>query len=164
MKRLTILLTLFLSCIFFLSQLQAQRTSVGIMGGASFPILDNGFGVHVGIHPSYRLNSYLSLEGQASFTTNFIDAGFLSGQTSRDQFIQLLAGPRIYLSPRDSKNRYYFNLLLGWGARVSALRLLDDYNNYFGYSGGFYAQFSHWILGVGYETPQNIFFKIGYQL
>ncbi len=164
MKRLTILLTLFLSCTFFLTQLQAQRTSVGIMGGASFPILDNGLGVHIGIHPSYSLNSYVSLEGQASFTTNFIEDAFLSGETSRDQFMQFLAGPRFYFSSETSKNRYFMNVLVGWGARISTLSYRDNYNNYFGYSTGFYGQFSNWVMGVGYETPQNIFFKIGYQL
>jgi len=136
------------------------------MGGASFPILDNGFGVHIGVHPSYSLNSYISLEGQASFTTNFIDAEFLSGETYRDQFIQLLAGPRIYFTSKASKNRYFMNLLGGWGIRITALQPFpqDNFNNFFAFSSGLYGQFFHWVVGVGYETPKNIFFKIGYQL
>lgn len=164
MNRFTILLFFILASTLFLSHLQAQKTTVGLMGGASFPILDNGFGLHIGIHPSYSLNSYLSLEGQASFTTNFIESAFLSGETYRDQFMQFLAGPRLYVNSNTTNNRYFVNLLVGWGARVSALRISTNYNNYLAYSGGLYGQFSHLILGIGYETPQNIFFKIGYQL
>ncbi len=63
MKNLKVVLIGFLV---FISSLSFAQINVAATVGIANPILDNGFGIQVGVNPSFELTEYFSLESQFS--------------------------------------------------------------------------------------------------
>jgi hypothetical protein len=154
-----------LLCLFPASGTYAQTAfSWEISTGITTPILDNGIGFHLGVNPTYNLNEYFALEGQASYLFTRIEDSFLTGEKATVNALNLLAGPRLYILGPDRKVRPFINLLVG-GNYQSEQRPSATSSSEFtlGFSGGGYVLINQLVLGLSYDTPQNIVLKVGYR-
>ena len=146
--------------------IQAQETSfsTAITAGPTTPTLDNGLGLHLGVNPAYAISPFLSLEGQLSYLYTFAGTTFLTGEEVNGQAVNILAGGRVYLLSEERKNRLYLNLLLGGNYNREAARdvITSEWN--LGFSLGGYLERNRFLIGLSYDTPQNVILKVGYIL
>lgn len=143
-------------------QAQTNSFSVASTIGVTTPILDNGIGLHIGINPSYVLSPNLSMEGQISYLYTSIGATFLSGKEGNSNALNVLAGGRWYLSPAEPTKRFYLNLLLGVNYNTEEVNeVKNDGELSFGYSAGAFYEFNQFLIGLSYDTPQNIVLQVG---
>lgn len=156
---------IFLALVGTIVKAQNNNFSNTITLGVGTPILDNGIGFHLGYHPSVSVHEYFAVEGQLSYFNAKV-TGFISGDAGRNHAVNFLTGPRVYLIAEDKNVRPYINLLLGGiytreimeRAGVSTTR--SEFG--FGFSGGAYVNINQFVLGLSYDTPQNVIFKVGY--
>jgi hypothetical protein len=83
------------------------------VAGISTPVLDNGLGFHLGYQPGIDLSNYFSVEAYAGWSHTRINGAFLSGDTGSSQSLELLIGPRIYITRQGKKYRPSIHLLAG---------------------------------------------------
>ncbi len=130
--------------------------------GVASPILDGGIGLHIGINPSYSLSNKFSLEGQVSYFHTKISSSFLSGNTGSVNSINTLAGGRLYLNSEERTNRFYLNLLVGgnyYKEKRNGFKKDGEIN--VGFSTGAFFELNKFLIGLSYDTPQNLILKIG---
>ncbi|MFK7933937.1 MAG: hypothetical protein AB8G22_10540 [Saprospiraceae bacterium] len=145
--------------------LPAQDTnfSTSTTVGITTPILDNGSGFHIGVNPAYSVSPRFSLEGQVSYLYTKINGSFISGNQGKSNAVNTLVGGRLYLSSEERPNRLYINLLVGGNYNNEEI---DGRANGGEFSGGFsvggYVAFRKILLGLSYDTPQNLILKVGY--
>lgn len=160
MKLLHVFLLLFL----YTNHLNAQvdKFSIEPTIGLTTPILDNGLGFHIGINPSVRLTQKLSAEGQISYIHGRANS-FLSGNVNVINSINTLLGGRFYLNSEDKKTRFFFNLLTGLNYNNEKKNNTSSEGEFqLGFAGGAYINISRIIIGVSYDTPQNLILKLGF--
>lgn len=131
--------------------------------GITTPILDNGLGMHLGINSAYLFSSYVAVEGQISYLHTRLSATFLSGKEGNNNSINVLVGGRLYLNSEEKTNRFYFNLLAGGYYEKEKFENNVSRKIAIGFSSGVYLQLKKILLGLSFDTPQNLIFKIGYQ-
>ncbi len=131
--------------------------------GVSKPIFDSGLGFHIGVNPSYSLSSNFSLEGQLSYSYTEITSSFLSGKTGQSNSTNILMGGRLYLNSEERPNRFYLNLLVGGNyIKEEGNGVKYDGEINMGISSGGFFELGKFLIGLSYETPQNLILKIGY--
>lgn len=141
---------------------QSSRLSFVPNLSLSVPLLDNGIGAQIGLNPSMRIVSFISLEGQVSYNYTQISDSFLSGNAGSSQTINAFIGPRVYLSKSGVRNRLYLNLLVGnsWSTEKA-----DDkeerIENDLGLATGLFLERERIVFGLSLESPQNLMFKFG---
>ena len=161
MKFLYLLLVLFL----LTNHLNAQDDRFSILPtiGITRPILDNGLGFHIGVNPSIRLTKWLSGEVQISYVYTRINSSFLSGNEGIVNSVNTLIGGRFYLNSEDKKTRFFFNLLTGLNYNKEEENNISSEGKFqLGFSGGAFVDINRIIVGVSYDTPQNLSLKLGY--
>ena len=155
-------LVLLLPLSFFLHAQQSNFSGIATLGIGS-QILDESIAVHAGFNPSWALNPSFSIEGQASYIHTQINGSFLSGRMGTANAFNLLLGGRLYLIPKDKKNRAYINVLIGGRYSEESLEGLEQNAGLgLGFSGGAYLEVSKFVVGLSYDTPQHLFLKLGY--
>lgn len=160
MKLLHVFLLLFL----YTNHLNAQvdKFSIEPTIGLTTPILDNGLGFHIGINPSVRLTQKLSAEGQISYIHGRANS-FLSGNVNVVNSVNTLLGGRFYLNSEDKKTRFFFNLLTGLNYNNEKKNNTSSEGEFqLGFAGGAYININRVIIGVSYDTPQNLILKLGF--
>lgn len=142
---------------------QKGHFSTNATVGVTTPILDNGIGVHLGVNPSYALFSHLSLEGQLSYIHTDISGAFISGGEEKVNAGNALVGGRLYFTAPEKKLRPYLNLLLG-GNYTQEKREGGETTANFGpgFSVGGFFEIQRFLVGVTFDSPQNIILKAGY--
>ena len=132
--------------------------------GVSAPMLDSGWGVHIGVNPTYRLISWCSAEAQFSYLYTRTTSTFISGRMAHVHSINLLGGARIYFNGENKKHRFFLNFLFGLN-RVRELSedliILPEINA--GLSSGFFYTNQKLVVGFCLEAPQNLMLKAGYR-
>lgn len=111
-------------------------------------------GVHLGVNYYKADAGLIGWDSQLSINSSFSYENSVT--------FSALIGGRIYFNGPDNSDRYFFNAL-GGAAFYSAVG--DDYTeNLFtaAYSGGFHAAFKKIQLGVSFERPEVLVFKVGY--
>jgi hypothetical protein len=166
-----IIASIFSSCfIHGQSAMKNYRTSIQV----GYPLLV-GFdspapGLHLGIHPIYRLRSWLAAEGQLSYVSGKFrrDDGIFQHDGGSIRYYNAMAGPRIYFLSESSKWRLAMNLLIGYvRGREQEYRssvLYTDQYSTLNSSLGLMVEKSHtWTFGASLEGPTLIgSLKIGY--
>jgi hypothetical protein len=148
------------------SNLNAQGNSFFLIAnsGISTPLLEEGIGFHIGLTSSYSLTQHLAVEGQVSYVRTNIKSAFISGRSGIANTCNLLAGARLYFNSEDKKVRPCINLLLGGMYNDEEKEGLDlDPEFGVGLSLGTFVEINKLILGVSFDTPGNIIFKVGYR-
>jgi hypothetical protein len=159
-KKIIFALLLFLS---ITSQAQDRPFTFSTTVGVTMPILDNGLGFHLGINPAYPVSEHFYVEGQLSYLYTRVGASFLSGEQANIHAFNALAGGRLYLNKEMQTNRFYLNLLLGGNfqqERKDSETSGHDFGP--GFSAGSFLQREAFLLGLSYDTPQNLVLKAGY--
>jgi hypothetical protein len=146
-------------------QAQNSMFSTSLNAGLSFPILDNGRGIHLGVNPAFRIGDRFELEGQLSYVYTKITHSFLSGNTGYDHAINSLVGARYYFNSKNNRIRPYVNFLVG--GMISKEKLNNT--NYspeisLGLSVGAFIEIYRFVGGISIETPRNFTFKLGYRI
>lgn len=133
--------------------------------GIASPVLDNGVGFHVGVHPSTTLTDRLSFDSQISYLCTDVKSGFLSGGDFNIHSFNMLGGGRFYFNSSEKTNRFYINLLLGGNYNVESNGVVTiDRNFKLGFSTGAFVKLKRLLLGISFDAPQHRVFKVGYQL
>ena len=131
--------------------------------GVTTRLLDSGLGYHMGMNPTYLLSSKVSIEGQISYLYTKITSSFLSGKERKSQSINTLAGGRFYLNSEERTNRFYLNLLIGLNYNKEEFNNVKQSGEFgVGLSGGGFFEFNKFVIGLSYDTPQNLVLKAGY--
>lgn len=145
-----------------LTNAQESRLELLPTIGVTSPILDNGIGFHVGLNPYVRINKRVSAEGQLSYIYTNITSSFLSGNISSVNSVNTLVGGRIYVNPEDKNTRFFLNLLIGLNylKETNNIGGVGEYN--VGFSGGTFIELNRVVIGLTFDTPQNLIFKLGY--
>jgi hypothetical protein len=148
-----------------LANAQSNNFSTLTTIGISTPIVDNGNGYHLGINPSYLLSNNFSLEGQLSYLYTKISGSFLSGNEGKSNAVNALVGGRLYLTSAAKPTRLYFNLLVGINYNKEEINSIkgDGMINA-GFSAGAFVELKKLVLGLSFDTPQNLVLKVGYVL
>lgn len=155
-------------CLFFLlvtlsTYAQEKDFSISPFVGVTMPILDNGVGAYAGINTSYSITSRFAIEGQVSYLNTKVNSSFLSGNEGVINSANALVGGRVYLSPQEKKTRFYLNALVGGNYSKESVNSIEGDTEFtLGFSGGGFVQIKNFIVGLSYETPQNIVLKAGY--
>lgn len=141
---------------------QQKPYSTQLSLGVSAPLLDEGWGVHLGVNPTYRLFSWCSAEAQFSYLYTRTNAAFISGKKGHEHVIQALGGPRLYLNAEINKHRWFINILFG----INRIEEFSEGLNSFeetgaGLSTGFFYTNQKLVVGLCLETPQNLMLKAG---
>lgn len=160
LKRFLVFVTLFLGLF-----TNAQNTGLSTLTtiGVTSPLFDDGIGIHVGINPSYPLSNLFSLEGQISYSHTKITSTFISGNQGFGNSVYALLGGRLYFNSEKRINRFYVNLLFGGNYNKEVKNgAIQDGGFVMGVSGGAFVELNKFNIGLSYETPQNLIFKIGY--
>jgi hypothetical protein len=145
------------------AQAQQSPFSTSATVGITSPILDNGLGLHLGVNPAYALLPHVAIEGQISYLYTNISGSFLSGNTGFYHAVNTLAGGRFYLHGPEKSTRLYLNLLAGAVYQQETTNGITRSGAFdLGFSAGAYLQLSKWLLGLSYDTPQNVILKVGY--
>lgn len=158
-------LTCLLSVLGFAASAQSSDFSITPNIGLTSPVLDEGVGFHIGVNPSYYLTSWLSLEGQVSYSYTSIRSTFINGNSGEAFSVNTLAGGRVYLLPSHMLTRLYANLLLGvnyFNEEVNEVPQEAELG--LGASVGLYVETTKFVFGVSYDTPENLVLKVGYRL
>jgi hypothetical protein len=132
------------------------------------------FAFNVGLNADYRIAKHLSAEAQLSYTAvNFCreDGGLFVHDGGSLQYVNVLVGPRLYLSKETKTNRLYINALLGYGMEKN--REYYNSNTLIDFKAahspslalGMYLQVrKKLVFGATVEGPVGHFvFKAGYQ-
>jgi hypothetical protein len=144
---------LFLLCLSFTINAQEGDFSILPTAGIAAPILDNGTGFTVGLNPAYTVNPYFSIEGQISYTYIKTTA-FISGKSGKINSLYTLIGGRLYFLPKEKTVRPYINVLGGGNYGNDS-----DYN--LGLSVGAFLEMKKTVMGLSFETSQNLVLKLG---
>ncbi len=164
-KRIEVLIILAILFSGTLANAQSNNFSALATVGLSAPILDSGSGYHVGINPSYLLSNNFSIEGQLSYLATKINGSFLSGNEGKSNAANALVGGRLYLTSAASPNRFYFNLLVGISYNKEEINSLTQEGMINpGFSAGAFMELKKLVLGLSFDTPQNLVLKAGYVL
>lgn len=144
----------------------ATPTKASLTGfvGTTTPILDDGWGVSVGVNPAYSFSDWLALEGRVSYQYNQITGAFLSGDTGQGSDVNLLVGGRLYLTKPDKPTRIYLNALAGVNYNREQMvgeALRQEWAP--GLMGGAYLSYKAYRAGVVFESKQNVGLLLGYQ-
>lgn len=147
------------------SQANAQQKKLLVQPtiGVTAPILDGGIGFHLGVNPSIRITQRFSIEGQVSYMNSQITSSFLSGNVGSINSINTLAGGRWYLNDEEKTTRFFVNLLGGlnyFNEKIDNRADRDQYD--VGASVGGFVELNKILIGLSYETPQNVVLKLGY--
>lgn len=151
----------------YLSMVKGQSIKHQFAGhlGVASGILDNGFGLNLGLTASQSLSRFFALEGQASYTKAGVSS-FLSGEKERIGSLSLLVGGRLYLTSPQKSIRPYLNFLVG-GAFVNERRIgsattsTDEFTA--GASTGLYVEVKRKLFfGVSVESPSFLILRGGY--
>jgi len=159
-KSIVLFILLFFSLI-ATAQKGSFTTSATI--GLATPILDSGIGLHIGINPSYVLTPHFSIEGQISYASTKIHSSFLSGAEGQSNSVNTLGGGRLNLNSVEKKNRFYVNALIGLNynkEEKNGLKMDGQFN--VGSSIGAYLELKSFLVGLSFETPENLVLKVGY--
>jgi hypothetical protein len=142
---------------------QQNKFSILANLGVSTPILDNGIGATLGMNPSFRLNKYFSIEGQLSYIYTKTYASFIAGKQGQNNAVNFLAGARLYGNKPGKSIRPYLNLLVGLNYAKDELngKVFESVLNP-GLSTGIFVEFKKIVVGVTFDTPQNLNLKAGY--
>ncbi len=159
-KKLLLFVLLFLG---IFANAQTKEFSISPNIGITTPILDNGLGIHLGINSAYLFSSHVAVEGQISYLHTRLSATFLSGKEGKSNSVNVLAGGRLYLNSEEKTNRFYFNLLAGGYYEKEKFENNVAHKFAIGFSSGVYLQLKKVLLGLSFDTPQNVIFKVGYQ-
>ena len=157
----------FMLLLLFTNQLDAQDKKLSILPniGASTVFLDGGWGIHLGVNPSFEINKRFSAEGQVSYLHTRISDAFLTGETGKVNAFNALVGARFYLNSENKPTRFYVNLLTGLNY-TNEINNPDDsasINGFtWGWSGGVFVDINRLVVGLSYDTPQNAIIKLGY--
>lgn len=155
MKNLKVVLIGFLV---FISSVSYAQLNVAATVGIASPILDNGFGVQVGVNPSFELTEYLSLESQFSLI-HVNGTQFISGDEFTSKSYNALAGGRLYVLSSKKSFRAFINFLAGANFNPGETRESD-----LGLSLGVYGEFKDdFLFGIAGETDGFFVGKLGYQ-
>lgn len=158
---------LIVALLFSGSLLNAQSNNFSTLAtiGINTPILDNGVGYHIGINPSYLLSNSFSAEGQLSYLTTQINGSFLSGNDGKSNAVNALVGGRLYLTSAANPNRFYLNLLLGLSYNKEEINSVTQEGMINpGFSAGAFVELKKLVIGLSFDTPQNLGIKVGYVL
>ncbi len=160
-----IIVIIFLALIGTIAKAQTNDFSHTVIVGIGSPILDNGQGFHLGYNPSLSVYEYLAVEGQLSYFYAET-SGFINGRKDKVHSVNVLVGPRLYFTPQDKNIRPYINLLIGglYTREITERAGISTTRSEFGlgFSGGAYVNIHQFVLGLSYDTPQNVIFKVGY--
>lgn len=144
---------------------QSNNFSNLVTIGINTPLLDNGVGYHIGINPSYLLSNNFSAEGQLSYLTTQINGSFLSGNDGKSNAVNALVGGRLYLTSAANPNRFYLNLLLGISYNKEEINSVTQEGMINpGFSAGAFVELKRLVIGLSFDTPQNLGIKVGYIL
>jgi hypothetical protein len=163
MKKTTIYLILLLLSSQLFAQAPKKAFSTTASLGITTPLLDGGLGLHLGGNPAYALSDYIALEGQLSYIYTRVTGSFLSGRTGNSHAVNTLAGGRFYLHAPEKRTRIYFNALLGgnyFQEKMSGQMEQREWG--LGFSLGGYVAVSRVVVGLSYDTPQNVILKAGF--
>jgi len=153
----------FLTLVGTIANAQTNNFSSTVTLGVGVPILDGGIGGHIGFNPSLSISEYFAAEGQISYANIRVNSTFLSGKTGTIHSVNALVGPRLYFTAQDAKVRPYINFLIGGLYNSEVIDNIDSDSEFgFGYSGGAFVKINQFVLGLSYDTPQNLIFKVGY--
>ncbi len=161
MKKFLILLAI----LFFATRSNAQSSNFAILPtvGITKPILDAGFGFHVGVNPSYKLINWFAIEGQVSYIYTNITYGFLSGNKGSLKAGNFLAGGRLYLNPNAKHTLFYLNFLAGLNIMKEVSNNITNETEYgFGLSTGGFVEYKGITVGISLDAPRNLVLKAGY--
>lgn len=139
--------------------------SISPMLGVSTPLLDGGTGVEVSVNPHLTINRFIAIEGQVSYTYTSISGAFLSGNTGKSHAAQTLIGGRFYFNSKEKKVRPYANLLLGglyYNEEMNDNTSSSEFS--MGYSTGFFVDIHQFLIGISFEAPGALLFKVGYDI
>lgn len=155
-----------LLCLGLYMTLPAQRQSFAVtpQAGLVFPVLDEGIGIHIGLNPTARLLSWISAEGQFSYSNTRITREFLSGTPRTPKRIhttQAMGGLRLYLNRERNKYRPFLNVMLGTGY-IEETDLDPGFEGAASY--GIFVQGPHLMGGLSIETHGALLFKLGYTI
>lgn len=145
-----VFITLF--CLSFATTAQNKFSVLPTVGVAT-PILDNGLGFQLGVNPSYAITPNFSLEGQVSFT-HINATSFIAGEDKTTNSFYALIGGRLYLAPESKAFRPYINALIGGFNNNTS-----DGN--LGFSTGGFLELNRTIIGLSFESSQNLVLKLG---
>lgn len=152
-----------LCCLLAFGKVNAQEMDFTGVAGVGTPLLDNGFGYHFAFNPSMPIQERLFADAQISFTNTNIGSTFLTGQRVREQVIGIYLGARYYLNTEEKETRYFVNLLFGryFGREIDESSMTEDFSS-LGLTGGIYLQKKKIYIGLGFDPPQSVIFKLGY--
>jgi len=159
MKKLIILLFI------IFSQLYSQKGDLKISSSISISktILDDGTGFGLAVNPYKKITSKFYVEGQVSGVWTKINSSFLQGNKGNIYSGNILAGLNYYF--KANIPMVYFNFLAGLNysneriARAKNYEIID-----LGISTGLFLKLKKLSIGLGLESPQNIFLKFGFNL
>lgn len=155
MKNLKVVLIGFLV---FISSLSFAQINVAATVWIANPIFDNGFGIQVGVNPSFELTEYFSLESQFSLI-HINGTQFISGEEFTTLSYNALAGGRLYILSSEKSFRPFINFLVG-----ANLNQEETFESDLGVSLGIYGELNDKLLfGIAAETDAFIVAKLGYQ-
>lgn len=151
--------------LFFANHTKAQdsKFSVSPTIGVNVPLLDGGFGFHLGVNPHVKLTQHLSAEAQVSYLYTSISSSFLSGYSGSINALNTLTGLRLYINPETRKTRFFLNLLAGMNytkEKLNGIEYEGEFN--FGFSTGLFVEYNRMIFGISSETPENLVLKTGF--
>jgi len=161
-----IIAIMFLAFVGTFANAQTNDFSITATVGVGTPILDNGIGWHIGVNPGFSVSEYFAVEAQVSYFNTKITGSFLSGDTGKAHAVNGLIGPRLYFTPQDAKVRPYINGLIGGlynreiKERIGGTSTISEFD--IGFSGGAFVEIDKFVVGLSYDTPQNLILKVGY--
>ncbi len=134
---------------------QNQNFNISTNVGVSTSLLDNAFGVQLGVNPSYSLTNFIALEGQVS-VLHASGGGFLTGEEFTETAGLVVVGGRVYFTQPEKTWRPYFNVMIG-GV------LSSEEGIALGVSTGLYmAKNNGLLIGLAAESTQYVVLKVGY--
>ena len=147
-----LLISLTLLCLNVAIHAQNRLSTLPTVGVVT-PLLDNGLGFQVGVNPSFKVNQYVSIESQFSYS--YINASaFLTGEDEINNSFYALIGGRLYLASERKTFRPYINAMMGSSHSNKSGKNL-------GFSTGGFLQIGKTVVGISLESTQNIVFKLG---
>lgn len=158
-----IIVMMFLALVGTIANAQNNNFSTTATLGIGTPLLDNGLGFHIGVNPSFSVSEYFAVEGQLSYVNTSIKSSFLSGDTGKVHSVNGLVGSRLYFTPQDAKVRPYINALVGGLYNHEVMDRIDSEPEFrLGFSGGAFVKIDRFVVGLSFDTPENVIFKAGY--
>lgn len=161
---------LFLSFIAIMSyqtNLAAQTKKFGVdVSGALgiIPVLNNGSGMIWGLHGHYNQWKSISIESVVNYSNiNITDVQFLgSDRKYNSKNLNFLIGIRRYLNSPENKHKFFLSILGGVSREIQKEKNLEKQtlvNS--ALSLGIYYESKPIFIGVGLESPNYLFLKLG---